>query len=794
MYNRNKMIIIVIFFLSSVMLGYAHQPHDQVRCVAVSPNYKNDRLVFCSLSHINSYVLRSEDGGINWLLSQTGLPHCWVSSICVSPDFADDNMVFISTDCGQIFRSSDGGKGWLASNHGLPGSRITTVAILKDFAFSKEIFCGTLKNGVVKSTDKGTSWFNSNNGLDNLDVLDIAVAYSINGEYTVFAGTEGGLYKTTDGGRYWFDTLKSKKKFVTAVEVSPNYSIDKTIFIGILGKGIYKSEDCGVEWTECNEGIEDFNISDLKISPNFESDNIIYVTSCEKGIYKTINAGLTWVPRNEGLDDKTNQTLIHYYCLEYSPDYVYDHTVFLASYEGLHKTENEYGDWQDLNIFHQEYVRSISISSSFTSDGTVYAGTYGGGIYRTTDLGDNWKPIDTGLSNLAIADIQTSPDYCVDKIVLAGNNRGVQASKIGGYNWKTIKVNTGDNIYIRSIAISPEYTIDKNVFVGNGSSGQYSIYKSEDGGLTYTQSFHDLSSTVNRIVISPAYKNDKILFASAGREGVLCTRNGGLSWDRVGLIGKKVFAIDISPTYDKDCTVFAGTLDSGVFRSKDGGFTWIRSSNGLLDETIEYLTFSPEFEEDRTIYAATKSQGLYRSTDAGDQWHYVNLIGEFIRVIKISPDYSEDETLFVGTWNGVYRSRDCGFTWEDVLNVARFDNHCDEIEYTGNWFTIMSSYCSGPCLSYSNDIGALCELEFVGNCVSWIGEKSPDGGVAEVYIDGLFVKDVDTYSSGIEWQKVLFKKSGLGEGTHSIRIVVTNTKNRKSLGNDVYVDAVQVEK
>jgi len=161
-----------------------------------------------------------------------------------------------------------------------------------------------------------------------------------------------------------------------------------------------------------------------------------------------------------------------------------------------------------------------------------------------------------------------------------------------------------------------------------------------------------------------------------------------------------------------------------------------------------------------------------------------------------SPAFSKDKTIFLGTWNGVYRSTDDGESWEQMLDIARFDVVSRRISFIGNWSAASSVFCSGGNYCFARETGAVVEFLFVGKKIKWIGQTANTGGLAHVYLDGEFVKEVDLYDSRryMSWQKVLWETEV--EETlkpHILRIEVTGTSSPGSQGVDVFVDAIEIE-
>ena len=89
------------------------------------------------------------------------------------------------------------------------------------------------------------------------------------------------------------------------------------------------------------------------------------------------------------------------------------------------------------------------------------------------------------------------------------------------------------------------------------------------------------------------------------------------------------------------------------------------------------------------------------------------------------------------------------------------------------------------------NVGARATLTFNGTGAQWIGYRNPWSGIANVYVDGVFRSQVDTYSAGRQAQVVLFTVTGLSAGAHTLAIEATKTKNASAESAWIWVDAFE---
>jgi photosystem II stability/assembly factor-like uncharacterized protein len=107
--------------------------------------------------------------------------------------------------------------------------------------------------------------------------------------------------------------------------------------------------------------------------------------------------------------------------------------------------------------------------------------TRSGGVYKSTNGGALWSPVNTGLTSPTIQALGISPNYPADHTVFAGTPYfGVFFSTDGGANWN--ETNSGlSSLDIHALAFSPNYTSDETVLAGSGDG----VFLSQDGGASW---------------------------------------------------------------------------------------------------------------------------------------------------------------------------------------------------------------------------------------------------------------------------------------------------------------------
>jgi len=124
---------------------------------------------------------------------------------------------------------------------------------------------------------------------------------------------------------------------------------------------------------------------------------------------------------------------------------------------------------------------------------------------------------------------------------------------------------------------------------------------------------------------------------------------------------------------------------------------------------------------------------------------------------------------------------------------TRFEETSPSVTYTSGWTqgdTLRS--WSGGTAAVSSSTGAVATFSFTGPSVSWIGARGPQTGVARVSLDGVVVRDVDTFSHSEEIRVPIFEAVDLANTSHTLTILVTGTQNALSTGPLIVVDAFDV--
>jgi photosystem II stability/assembly factor-like uncharacterized protein len=287
---------------------------------------------------------------------------------------------------------------------------------------------------------------------------------------------------------------------------------------------------------------------------------------------------------------------------------------------------------------------------------TILYAAAGGGVFKTTDGGNQWFPVNSGLTSLNISRLVIDPS--TPEIIYAVSPRsGIFKSTDGGLNW--ILVGEGYNSFdIDTLAIDPITTT--TLYVGLiGTRG--GVFKSVDGGMTWAKT-RLINTEVS--IIEPDSMSPGTIYAVADG-GLVKSTDGGQNWDQAssGLPEPPynyVECLAVDPT--RPGTLYVGTEVSGIYKSTNAGRAWQRADNGLAkNNSCSELVIDPSGQ---TIYAKTRFDGFVKSVDGGQNWVKDAINRSLMSRLVFDP---QSATTVYGTGeSGVVKSIDGGNTWENI--------------------------------------------------------------------------------------------------------------------------------
>jgi len=340
----------------------------------------------------------------------------------------------------------------------------------------------------------------------------------------------------------------------------------------------------------------------------------------------------------------------------------------------------------------------ITAIEGVNADGkTIYVGSAGGGVWKTTNAGASFTPV--------------FDKYC----------QSIGAIAIDQKSPNVVYVGTGESNMRNSVSI------------GDG------LYKSKDAGDNWTRIGLDSTEHIAKVVIDPQNSNTVYvaapgpLWSDSKHRGLYKSTDGGKTWEKILYINEKAGCADVTLDPSNPLIVYATTWEfrrlpylfnsggqgSGVYKSLDGGKSWKELTNGLPPKPFGRVAFAlaPSAPNNLLAIVESKETGLFISQDGGEHWKQQSAPSNitarpfYFSVIKVDPTdakrvyrpaftfgYSDDggfsfseasndggwvhsdhhalwinpkntSQLYLGTDGGVYLSLDRGATWLFLQNL-----------------------------------------------------------------------------------------------------------------------------
>jgi photosystem II stability/assembly factor-like uncharacterized protein len=305
--------------------------------------------------------------------------------------------------------------------------------------------------------------------------------------------------------------------------------------------------------------------------------------------------------------------------------------------------------------------RVVAVAGVPGDSTTFYFGAVDGGIWKTTDAGTVWTPI-----------FDHQPVASIGALAVAPSDP------------KTIYAGTGES------------DIRSDLSSGNG------VYKSPDGGSTWTHIGLENTRQISRIVIDPQNANVVYVgalghaYAANTERGVYKSIDGGMHWDKVLDEGPEIGISDLAICSGNPQLLFAGTWHThrppwstyapidrpggAILRSQDAGKTWSRvSGNGLPEGDWGRIGVAIA-RDGKRVYALipAKTPGLYRSDDGGNTWVLAKadprLTSRAWYFSSITIDPQNPDVIYIPNV-ALYRSEDGGKTISIVRGAPGGDDY-----------------------------------------------------------------------------------------------------------------------
>ncbi len=640
---------------------------------------------------VNGGVWKSEDYGRTWKPIFNHEPTGSIGAIAVSP--SDPNVIYVGSGEGLhrpdlsvgdgVYKSTDAGKTWV--HLGLRETeQIPAVAV--DPNNPSIVFVAALghpygpnpERGIFRSTDGGKTWqkvlyVNEYTGGSDVEIdpqnpqivyAALWQAQEAPWENGAWSGSDGGLFKSTDGGATWHKVMNGFPKDVVQVNVAIAASepsrLYATLAYGQRRLAIYRSDDAGAHWYKITNDprpaarIGGGDLPVPKVDP--KNPNVVY--SCSVVTWRSTDGGKTWVGIRgaPGGDDYQNMWI--------NPNN--PNVILLASDQGAIVTVDGGKTWSSWYNQLTAQVYHVNTDNAFPY--RVCSGQQDSGSACVSSRGNwgeiterDWLPAGAEEYGYLV------PDPLNPNIVYGG---------------KLTKFNrlTGQTADVAPVALrDPDYRVLRTEPIVFNPVNPHILYfaantlwETMDGGDHWKQISPDLSrktwaipSVVGKYAADTKVTRRGVIYAVApspldvnriwaGTDDglVWLTSDGGAHWTNVT-------PPQLKP-WDKVSIISAGHFSAGtaylaindlrlddmapmIFRTTDSGKMWTKITNGLPNEPINVVREDPI--QKGLLFAGSETQ-VFVSFNDGDQWQSLrlNMPASSVRDLRI-----HDNDLIAGT-------------------------------------------------------------------------------------------------------------------------------------------------
>ncbi|MFW6123607.1 MAG: glycosyl hydrolase [Acidobacteriota bacterium] len=467
-----------------------------------------------------------------------------------------------------------------------------------------------------------------------------------------------------------------------------------TFYMGSTGGGVWKTKDGGINWTNISDGF--FKVASIgSIEVSLSDPNVIYVgtgsasprgnISTGRGIYKSTDAGRTWELKGLETEAQIGKIQIH----PKDPDIVYaavlGNIFGPGSERGVFRTLNGGKSWKKV-LYVDDKTGCVDMVMDPTNPRILYAGMWqaerkpwtlidggkNGGVYKTTDGGENWKRLKGGLPTgvvgrvgVAVSTVNPQKVWVIQE---SENEKkgGIYLSENGGKNWSRInrehRFRQRAWYYSRIFADTED---EHTVYVLNTG-----FYKSLNDGKDFRR-IRTPHGDNHCLWINP---HDSDIMIESNDGGANVTYNGGRSWStlsnqptaeiyRVTVDNQFPYRVYGCQQDNSSISISSQGRPSQDFYSVGGGESGhvaVDPRNPDIIYAGNYIGMLSRLDREK---GHIKRINAYPELDDGIAVRDLKYRFQWNYPIRISP---HDPNILYITSNYVHKSTDQGQTWEVI--------------------------------------------------------------------------------------------------------------------------------
>ena len=653
-----------------------------------------------------------------------------IADIAIDPK--NENVWYVAVGSGGVWKTENAGTTWMPLTDNMPF--YSTGCITIDPHNNSSIWLGTGENvggrhvgighGVYHSKDGGKSW--KDMGLKKSEHISKIIVHPEDPNTLWVAsqgplwspGGERGLFKTTDGGKTWKNTLDINEwTGVTDLVIDPTnpdilYAASwqkhrnvAALIGGGPGTSLYKSVNGGDSWSKIDKGLPGSNKGKIGLAISPMQPNVLYAAvELDKragAVYRSENSGGSWSKMSDTVSGGTGP---HYYQELVASPHVFD-KIYLMNVRVL--VSDNGGKTFYTMTERKKHSDNHSLTFKANDPNYMLIGT-DGGIYESFDDSASWKFVGnlplTQFYKLAVDDAE--PFYNIyggtqDNNTQGGPSRTFKRSGISNADWYVVLGGDGhqpatepgnpDIIYAQSqqgyinridmtngeaVSVRPQEGIDEPFERFNWDSpilvsyhdpkrlyfGTQRVWRSENRGDSWTPVSGDLTKDEERLALP-----------IMGR-----TQSFDNAWDVYAMSTYNTIT-SLSESRIDENILYAGTDDGIIQYTKDGGVSWSKMTVDNLPDTPSSAfvnDIKADLHDTETAYVLLDNHKfgdykpyIFKTSNGGKKWTSISEgIPDGTLLWRIVQDHVNPNLLFLGTEYGVYISLNQGEKWHKFSN------------------------------------------------------------------------------------------------------------------------------
>ncbi len=539
------------------------------------------------------------------------------------------------------------------------------------------IFAGAETGGVWKSTNGGSTWMPLMHEQNNQNIRSLAI--DPQNDNIVYAGTTSGYYKSTDGGTTWVLST-SVPNTISKIIFHPTNS---NIILTAGSSGIYKTTNGGTTWVrESTSSVEDIEFKPGDPTVVYSVGSGVYLKSTDSGDSFSTMSSITGSGRSFVAVSAANPAVV--YVIQASGS-VFG-KLFKSTDSGANFTVVSSGSSGNNNLFGYEPDGSgtsgqawhdLDFDVSPTDANLIQVGAII--CFKSTNGGTSWTATTdwTWGNNIGYNHADVHVVKYFGNVLYSGSDGGIFKSTNNGDDWTDLTTGMG----IRQFYRFGLCRANPNVMSGGSQDNGTSVRRAD--GIWYDwlggdgmESFVDHNST-------------SILYGTSQNGSLYKSTNGGTSRTSItnpsGGDGNWVTPFRMDPT--TNTTLYVGYTN--VYKSTNSGSTWTDISTYSASSNCDEIEIAPS----NSNYIITRhSQSIYKTTDGGTTWTTITKPTGTVNTIAIHP--TKPTHVIMATSSGtVFYSTDFGATFTQVtgaslpaisINKVVFDDGAKDGYYIGN--------------------------------------------------------------------------------------------------------------